>query len=156
MKRSDVSPEEFADLQREYCDLMAAGRGHVAALEATGLSASQAAEAWYCDPRHPNPVEADSVTLPALPSKDDESAFQLALFRRGEIVASLRAGLHSKYPGNQLSWGQIGFVCGVPESAVHTAFKATGIDSHGTRKGQGGRFLDRNPLLYLGNRKGIG
>jgi hypothetical protein len=155
MKRTEISDADFAKAQATYCNMMADGKGVKAALEATGLSHSQGDWAWYGDPRNPQAVEPGSVELPPLPGKDDPG-YEVALRRRGLVVGELRKGEHARYRGRELSFGQIAVVCGVPEGAVHRAFTATGISSHGTRKGRGGRWLSDEPRLYLGNRKGIG
>lgn len=154
MKKT-TDPQAFQKALAKYCDLMDAGKGAVAALEATGLSHAQADLAWYGDHRNPQYVEPESVTLPVLPSKG-EDGYEVALRRQGLVVAELRKGLHPKHEGNELSWGQIAVVCGTSESHVRRAFTATGLDSKGTRKGRGGRWLSDEPRFYLGNRKGIG
>lgn len=154
MKASD-DPKAFAAAQKQYCDMMDAGQGVKASLEATGLSHSQGDWAWYGDPRNPKHVKANSVKLPEVPAKG-EDGYEVALRKRGLVVAELREGVHASHPGNDLSFGQIAVVCGVPESQIHTAFTATGISSHGTRKGKGGRWLGDEPRRYLGNHKGIG
>lgn len=154
MKKTQ-DPKAFAKALQSYCDLMAEGKGAVAALEATGLSHAQADLAWYGDARNPNYVEPESVTLPPLPDRS-EDGYEVALRRQGLIVAELRAGTHPKANDTKLSWGQIAVMCGTNESHVRRAFTATGLDSKGTRKGRGGRWLSDEPRYYLGNRKGIG
>lgn len=154
MKKAD-DPAKFAAAQKRYTDMMAAGQGVKAALEATGLSHSQGDWAWYGDPRNKDFVEPGSITLPAVPPKDD-AGYEVALRRRGLAVAEARNGEHPKHKGRKLSWGQIAVAANVPEAQVHRAFGATGISSHGTRKGRGGRWLGDEPRRYLGNRKGIG
>jgi hypothetical protein len=134
---------------------MDAGKGAVAALEATGLSHAQADLAWYGDKRNPNHVTPGSVKLPPVPEKGDDG-YEVALRMQGLVVAELRAGAHAKFPEEKLSWGQIAVVCGTTESHVRRAFTATGLDSKGTRKGRGGRWLSDEPRYYVGNRKGIG
>lgn len=142
--------------QKVYCDLMAAGKGHKAALEASGLSAYWAAFAWYADSRNANRVEGGSVKLPTVPPASADG-HEVALRRAGLVVAELRAGLHPSHKGTKLSWGQIAVVCNVPEGQVRRAFKAaTGLSSQGQRKGHGGRYLAGEPRFYSGNRKGIG
>jgi hypothetical protein len=154
MKKAD-DPKAFAAAQAKYCDMMDAGQGVKVALEATGLSHSQGDWAWYGDPRNKDFVEPGSITLPAIPAKGDEG-YEVALRRRGLAVAEARNGEHPAHSGRQLSWGQIAVAANVPETAVRRAFTATGIDSAGTRKGRGGRWLADEPRMYLGNRKGIG
>jgi len=153
MKKATDS-KAFAAALKAYCDMMAEGKGAVVALEATGLSHAQADLAWYGDERNPQHVVPNSVKLPDIPDRDD-AGYEVALRRRGLVVADLRTGEHPKASG-PLSWGQIAVVCGVSESAVRKAFTATGLDSKGTRKGRGGRWLSDEPRYYLGNRKGIG
>lgn len=156
MKQSECTPAEFARAQATYCDMMAEGKGVKASLEATGLSHSQGDWAWYADPRNESQyVPLGAVELPPLLGKDDPG-YEVQLRRRGLVVGELRTGEHKQFPGRQLSFGQIAVVCNVPEGQVHRAFTATGISSHGTRKGRGGRWLDDEPRKYLGNRKGIG
>lgn len=154
MKKT-MDPKAFDRALKRYCDLMADGKGAEAALESTGLSHAQADLAWYGDERNPQHVEPGSVKLPAVPPKGDDG-YEVAFRRAGHIVASLRIGEHPDFEGQKLSWGQIAVVTGKPESWVRRAFTATGIDSKGTRKGKGGRWLSDEPRYYLGNRKGIG
>lgn len=169
MKRSEVTAAEFAKAGQIYCNARADGKGVEDALKLTSrsnkkglkLSHTQADWAWYADERSGNQfVPLGGLTLPAIPGKD-EPGYEVALLRRGLVVAELRKGTHPMcaYNGAQreLSMGQIAVLCNTPEGAVKRAFQqATGISLSGTRKGRGGRFLDKNPLLYLGNRKGIG
>lgn len=150
-----TDPKAADKALKRYCDLMADGKGTKAALEATGLSHAQADLAWYGDPRNPNHVVPNSVKLPEVPDKDSDG-YIVALRRRGLMVAEMRVGEHTSHKGKLLSWGQIAVVAGLTESAVRAAFKATGIDSAGTRKGRGGRWLSDEPRFYTGNRKAIG
>lgn len=154
MKKA-LDSKAFEKALAEYCDLMDAGKGAVAALEATGLSHAQADLAWYGDKRNPNHVTPGSVKLPQVPEKD-APGYEVALRKQGLVVAELRAGTHTKFKEQKLSWGQIAVVCGTSESHVRRAFTATGLDSKGTRKGKGGRWLSDEPRYYVGNRKGIG
>lgn len=135
-----------------YCDMMANGKGAVAALEATGLSHAQADLAWYGDARNPQHVVPNSVKLPPVPGKA-EPGYEVAMRQAGLAVATLRSG---EADGTRYSWGQIAVLCGVPESAVRRYFKATGLDSAGTRKGRGGRWLADEPRYYTGGHKGVG
>lgn len=148
-------PEAFKKALSKYCDLMAEGKGAERALEATGLSHAQADLAWYGDKRNQQYVEPGSIKLPDVPHKDDPG-YEVAFRRAGLVVVDLRAGLHPKFPEQKLSWGQIAVVTGKSESWVRRAFTATGLDSKGTRKGKGGRWLADEPRFYTGNRKGIG
>lgn len=148
-------PKGFDKALARYCDLMADGKGAEAALEATGLSHAQADLAWYGDERNPQHVVPNSIKLPEVPHKGDDG-YEVAFRRAGLVVAELRAGEHTAHPDQKLSWGQIAVVTGKTESWVRRAFTATGIDSKGTRKGRGGRWLSDEPRFYLGNRKGIG
>jgi hypothetical protein len=153
--KQNTDPKAFDKSLGRYCDLMADGKGAEAALEATGLSHAQADLAWYGDERNPQHVKPNSIKLPEVPSKGDDG-FEVQFRRAGLVVAELRAGEHKQHPDQKLSWGQIAVVCGKTESWVRRAFTATGIDSKGTRKGKGGRWLSDEPRFYLGNRKGIG
>lgn len=155
MKRNSSNSAAFAAAQAQYCNMMADGKGAEAALAATELSHSQGDWAWYGDPRNPKAVKPNSITLPAIPGKD-EPGYESALLRRGLVVAELREGLHASYKGRELSFGAIAVVCGTPEGAVRRAFGATGIAAEGTRISKGGRYLGDEPRFYLGNRKGIG
>jgi AraC-like DNA-binding protein len=157
--RQASDPKAFAKALATYCDMMADGKGAKRALEATGLSHAQADLAWYGDSRNPNRVEPKSVVLPPLPGSK-EPGYEVALQLRGLIVAELRAGTHPlcvKRQGEQLSWGQIAVVVGLPASTVERYFKAaTGLSADGMRKGHGGRYLGDEPRYYTGNRKAIG
>lgn len=154
MRTSDDLKKAETALKR-YCDMMAEGKGAPEALEATGLSHAQADLAWYGDTRNKNHVVPGSVTLPTVPEKDAQG-YEVAMRRCGLVVAQLRAGEHTAYQDRKLSWGQIAVVCGTNESAVRRYFKATGLDSKGTRKGRGGRWLSDEPRFYVGNHKGVG
>lgn len=154
MKKT-MDPKAFDKALAAYCDLMADGKGAPAALEATGLSHAQADLAWYGDERNPQHVKPNSIKLPDVPAKGDDG-YEVQFRRAGLVVAELRAGEHATYPEHKLSWGQIAVVVGKSESWVRRAFTATGLDSKGTRKGRGGRWLADEPRFYTGNRKGIG
>jgi len=135
MKKSDPN---FTNATKIYCDLMAEGKGTKVALEKSGLSHAMADLAWYGDKRNSKHVELDPqfVTLP-------EAAQQVR-------VLEMRSA-------QKLSWGVIAVITGKPESWVRNTFgKAAGVSSEGTRVNKGGRFLEREPRFYLGNRKGIG
>jgi hypothetical protein len=154
MKRA-TDPKAFDRALRQYCDMMAAGKGAKVALEATGLSHAQADLAWYGDPRNPNHVERGCVPLPLPDSKAD--GYEVALRRAGLVVAQLRSGEHPKAKGERMSWGQIAVMVGKPAATVERYFTfATGLSPDGMRKGKGGRFLAGEPRYYVGNRKGIG
>lgn len=156
IKTKKLSAADRAKALARYCDLKAEGKSNDDALEASGMANHAAADlAWYGDSRNPNAVPVGVITLPAVPAKD-EPGYESALNRRGLVIAELRIGEHAKFVGQKLSWGQIAVICGITESAVRKAFTATGVASEGTRKGRGGRFLNAEPRLYLGNRKGIG
>lgn len=58
---------------------------------------------------------------------------------------------------DQQSWGYIAVRCNAPEGQVRKAFtEKTGLRSQGLRINHGGRFLDRDPVLYQGEHKAIG
>ena len=154
MKKS-ADPAVFARACATYCQMMADGAGIKAALEATGLSHAQADLAWYESELNTTPsrVWRGSVELPPKP---DEGETEVWLRRVGLIVGQLYAGTHEQYPDRQLSWGAIGIVTDTNESFVSRAFKATGLDRKGMRKGRGGRWLGDEPRLYTGNHKAHG
>lgn len=55
------------------------------------------------------------------------------------------------------SWGYLAVRANRPEGSVRKAYaEATAIKSQGLRVGKGGRFLDRDPLLYLEEHKKAG
>jgi hypothetical protein len=55
------------------------------------------------------------------------------------------------------SWGLIAVKCRRPEGRIRKAFtEATGLRSQGLRIGHGGRYLDHDPVLYVGEAKVTG
>lgn len=131
------SDPKFAAATKQYCKMMADGKGSKVALKATGLSHSQADRAWYISDLNPKKVTFDPkfATLP-------EAAQRVR-------VLEMRAA--------KLSWGHISLITGLTESRTQAVFSTTaGVAAEGTRSGKGGRFLAGEPRLYLGNRKGIG
>lgn len=148
--RKTADPAAYERACQTYCQMMADGAGSKAALEATDLSHAQADLAWYESELNPNRVVRGSVKLPPRPTDGETEVW---LRRVGLIVGELYAGKHEAYPDNELSWGAIGIVTDTNESFVRRAFKATGLDSRGMRKGRGGRWLDDEPRLYAGNHK---
>lgn len=151
--RKSADPAAFERACASYCQLMADGVGAEEALTQTGLSHAQADIAWYESDLNPNRVVRGSVKLLKRP---DDGETEVWLRTVGLAVGELYAGTHSTHPDQQLSWGQIGIVTDTNESFVRRAFKATGLDSKGMRKGRGGRWLDDEPRLYSGNHKAHG
>ena len=115
-------------------EMKQAGKGWTEVLKRTGVPRGAAMLAFY----EANLKPADRKPIAG---KTDEEA--------AKIVAELRVA------GN--SWGEIMVRTGAGETRVRNLFgKATGIASEGTRNGRGGRFLEREPRFYAGNRKGFG
>lgn len=125
MKIKDMTPEQYQDLCDEVLGAIAGGMS----MKAVGTQYQL------------NHTQVDAITYRARITDEDREAF----FNGGstlseQVIAARDSGL---------SWGWIGYVAGVSEGAVRTAYaKGSGKKSQGQRIGKGGRFYYRDGVLY--------